>query len=242
MPAPGQHVFSEKVALVTGAATPIGRAVSLQLGLYGSYVIACRNWSAEDSSDSIDELKKLGTLASSIEADLSNAEGARDAIDEVEAAFGRLDILVNCLISEDHPQFSSLSENDLEIAFGKTLKQAILLSRESLRLLVERPKPRIVNVIAPSGYAQDGTGIVEAALGAGIESLTSGLAVHLPSKFRINAVSVQDRAPDRSGQEELDAELFRPPSGVDPDDVARVVIFLLSPEAKSLNGQVLRIG
>jgi hypothetical protein len=64
------------------------------------------------------------------------------------------------------------------------------------------------------------------------------LAKTLPKNFRVNAVALSEK---KSDAEKLDAELFRPKSGVSADDAARAVCYLLSPEAIGLNGQILKI-
>lgn len=234
MPAPGQHVFSEKVALVTGATTPVGRAVSMQLGLYGCYVIAAHKTAQKGDSDAISELKSLGTLAHSFEADLSGPESAAKLIDQAGALFQRLDILVIC------PEEEACADDGsrFQIAVDTRLAPVHFVIREALRLFEGRPKPRIVNVIAN----RDGDDELQTALNAALESLTRSYSISLPSNFRVNAVSVrEDRAGEPAG-EELDPELFRPAPKVDPDDVARAVVFLLSSEAKGVNGQILEIG
>ena len=233
MPAPGQHVFSEKVALVTGATTPIGRAVSLQLGLYGCYVIAAHKPAEKGDSDAVAELRTLGTLAHSFEADLSSRDGAVRLIGEAGELFQRLDILVICPEEE-----AGGEDSRLDIAVGARLAPSNFLTREALRLFEGRPKPRIVNVI---NY-RDSDDELQTALNAALESLTRSFSTSLPSNFRVNAVAVREDRSRSTVPEDLDPDLFRPASKIDPDDVARAVVFLLSSEAKGVNGQVLEIG
>ncbi|MCO6511800.1 MAG: SDR family oxidoreductase [Aridibacter famidurans] len=238
MPTPGQHAFSEKVALVTGATSPIGRAVSMQLGLYGTYVIACHGPASKTDSDAVGELKKLGTLAHSVEADIGSLSGVVKAVDAVERVFGRLDLLVNCLSAPENGEADAITEASFESLVGGILKPAYFLTREAMRLFAGRPKPRIVNVIT----YRAGAGKLETALNAAVESLTASLASELPSNFRVNTVAVEERETEEDAVGGLDPELFRPGSSVDADDVARAVVYLLSSEAKGVNGQVLRIG
>lgn len=239
MPAPGQHVFSEKVALVTDAASPIGRAVSMQLGLYGCFVIAAVSAASEGERNAVDELKTLGTLAHSFDADTSTAKGAAALIDSVGEVYGRLDLLVNCLSAPDADRFATALDEDVDSVLNAVIKPAYLLTRESIRLAEGRPSVRVVNVVTNRERGEAGEGMFVAAANSAVESLTRSLADHLPPKFRINAVSVTER--EMPGGD-LDRELFRPRSSVDPDDVARAVVYLLSSESKGVSGHILRIG
>lgn len=239
MPAPGQHVFSEKVALVTDAASPIGRAVSMQLGLFGCYVIAAVAAASEGERSAVEELKTLGTLAHSFDADTSTAEGTAALIDSVELTYGRLDLLVNCLSAPRTDNFDSALDHDLDSVFATVIKPAFLLTREAIRLSADRPSVRVVNVVTSRRKGESGEWMLAMAANAAVESLTESLAEHLPSNFRINAVSVSE---EEMPGGDLDQELFRPRSSVSPDDVARAVIYLLSSESKGISGQVLRIG
>ena len=77
MPTPSQHAFSEKVALITDGTNPIGRAVAMQLALFGSYVIVGYPQSSDEDKRALEELKSLGTLANAVKADASTVEGAK---------------------------------------------------------------------------------------------------------------------------------------------------------------------
>jgi shikimate 5-dehydrogenase len=120
------HGFAEKVALVINGSEGIGRAVGLQLALQGAFVICSYDTASDETKSALDELKSLGTLASSFE--FTDAE---TLIDEVDNLFGRLDLLVNCLKAEDDSTF-----------------QIETMVKASLRLMKFRPKGLIVNVIS----------------------------------------------------------------------------------------------
>lgn len=126
MPPQTIHAFAEKVALVTNGSEGIGRAVALQLALQGCYVIVSYQKTSDCTSETLEELKSLGTLASSFE--FSNAE---ILIKEVENLFGRLDLLINCVNQNEDSK-----------------KQIDELIFASIDLMKFRPKPTIVNVIS----------------------------------------------------------------------------------------------
>lgn len=239
MPAPSIHAFAEKVALITDGANPIGRAVALQLALQGSYVIVGLT-DANDAQNrrALEELKSLGTLANAVEADISSAEGAKKLITEVEAMFGRIDLLVNCLKSDVDSTFEQITDELFEAAFTKNVKAAAFVTKEALRLMSARPKPKIVNVVAAIDTPESEINALLVASQKALTGLTESLAKSLPAKFRVNAVAVSRK---KAQGENLDAELFRPKAGVSEDDVARAILFLLSAEAVGLNGQTLKV-
>lgn len=240
MPSPGQHSFSEKVALVTNGTSPIGRAVAMQLALYGCYVITTTGSATGEERSAVEELRSLGTLADSIEIDPVSIGDEARIVDRVSDLYGRLDLLVNCLIPEIEAPFDEITEAEFAHIVNTVLRPAIFLTREAVRLMDARPGPRIVNVVRnrPGGSPA----FVASALNASVSSLASSLSNHLPSRYRINTVAVNDSGSSADARETLDPDLFRAPSKVDPDDVARAVMFLLSSEAKGVNGRVLEIG
>ena len=77
MPAPSVHAFAEKVALITDGSNPVGRAVAMQLALFGSYVIVGLPAESKKEEHALNELKSLGTLANAVKADISTVEGAK---------------------------------------------------------------------------------------------------------------------------------------------------------------------
>ncbi len=227
------HAFAEKVALVTDGADPIGKAIALQLALQGSYVlVGVPTGKAEDSS--IEELKALGTLAAAISADLTTAEGAKHLVAGVEKAFGRLDLLVNCAKTDVHSAFMDTSEGDLNDAVAGRLIPLYFVTQAAVRLMSDRPKPRIVSIF-PEGDANEDP--ITAGLHAAALAIMDQLSRTLPDKFRVNSIKVSEEMTHGDG----DPELFRPTPKVSPDDVARIALFLLSGEAKAMNGEVITL-
>ena len=232
------HQFAEKVALVSDGASEIGRAVALQLALQGCYVIVGFSSANEQTKSALTELKNLGTLAHAVETDCATVEGARGLVAEVEKLYGRLDILVNCLKLKGDSSFQEIEEDAWTKSVNANLKANFFVTQAAVNLMRARPKARIVNVVFDC--AADENDLAFAMTQAGIISLTELLAKQLAPKFRVNAVKIGERK--TMAVENLDAELFRPPSGIAFDDAARAILFLLSSEAVGLNGQILTVG
>jgi NAD(P)-dependent dehydrogenase (short-subunit alcohol dehydrogenase family) len=229
------HQFAERVALVSDAGSRIGRAVSMQLALQGSFVIGLFPRAASEQEASVSELVELGTLAHGAAIDPSTMEGARAAAETVNGLFGRLDLLVNCLKYTPESSFETMTEPDFHAVVGQNLGSAFFLTQSVIGLMKIRPKPKIVNLISA---ADSRTEPIFAATQAAVAGLTRSLAATLPDKFRTNCVQVNER----QEQTETADELFLRPGSIAPDDVARAVLFLLSSESIGMNGQVVTVG
>ncbi|MDQ3801381.1 MAG: SDR family oxidoreductase [Acidobacteriota bacterium] len=237
MPAQPIHAFAEKVTLITDAASPIGRAVALQLALLGSYVVAGFSGASagEETKRALEELKSLGTLADAVETDVSTVEGAKNLVAEAEKLYGRIDLLVNTLKFEPQASFEETGESLWQATFDANLKSVFFVTQAALPLMSPRPKPAIVNVT--TNCETDEKSIAFAAARTAIFGLTRQLSRQLPKNFRVNCVVVNEKPEEKSDP----YELFRTSQNVAADDVARVVVYLLSSEAKALNGQILTV-
>ncbi len=241
MPAPSQHAFSEKVVLITDGTNPIGRAVAMQLALFGSYVIVGFPKTSDEDKRALEELKSLGTLANAVEADVSTVEGAKKLVAEVENLYGRLDLLINCLKFQGDSEFENTTEEIFDKTIDANLKANFFVTQEALRLMMPRPKPKIVNVTSAYDTEDVEKNIAFVTANSAIVGMTKSLASTLPNKFRVNAVAVSEKEKPQSKHDIMDEELFRVKKGIDVDDVARTITYLLSSEAIGINGQVIRI-
>jgi len=226
------HQFAEKVALISDAASPVGRAVAMQLALQGSYVIGL----FQDEVGSLDELAELGTLAHGLKADPSTLAGAAEAAAEVDKFFGRLDLLVNCLKFRPESSFENVTESVYLDTMNKNLGSVYFLTNAVYGLMKARPKPRIVNVVSMVDHVCEP---LFAASQAGIISLTRATANAFPKNFRVNCVEITE---GNSRSSEETGLVLRTDDGVAPDVAARSVLFLLSSESVGLNGQAIRLG
>jgi 3-oxoacyl-[acyl-carrier protein] reductase len=234
MPTPSIHAFAEKVVLVTDGTNPIGRAVALQLALQGAYVVAGFSEAAAKARRALEELQSLGTLAHSVEADLKTVEGAKNLVAEVEKLYGRLDLLAHTVKFEPQSAFLETDEAVWQKTVDANLKSVFFVTQAAIALMSPRPKPAIVTIV---GETEEASNPAFAAAQAAVVGLTKQFARQLPKNFRVNCVAVA------GGEEETDASgLFKTSKGVAADDAARAVLYLLSSEAKALNGQILTVG
>lgn len=142
------HAFSEKVALITGGENAFGRAVAIQLALLGCYVIDRYSGKDEQTERAPAELKNIGTLANLFQSDVSNAEGAKSLVDEVENLYGRLDLLVICARFIPESSFEQTNETRFNKTVNEVLKSTFFVTQSAANLMKPRPKPKIVNLVS----------------------------------------------------------------------------------------------
>ncbi len=220
---PGQSFrgFAERVALVTGGARGVSRAVALQLAYEGAYVIISHPPEDGESASVTDELRSLGTLANSFAADVSRAPDVQRLFSEIEGLYGRLDLLVNSAGLSSSAPLAELTEELWTETLDANLKSVFLCAQGAARLMRTRPKAAIVNLSAEMN--PEGHSAAYAAAQAGIVGLTKALARELAPRIRVNCVSVRSEPPE-------------------PDEIARACVYLLSSDATSVTGQTLCVG
>lgn len=232
------HAFAEKVALVTDGAGRIGKAVSLQLALQGCFVIVGYSSISAGEESAIAELKALGTLAGAVEADISTTAGAKNLLEAVHKVYGRLDLLVNCLKFAPGSRFEETTDEIFTRTIDANVRSAFFVTQAAVELMKDRPKPGIVNVASACDTPETAGNPAFSLAQAAVAGLTRSLAASLPNKFRVNCVAVSER---ERVSNDAGSDLFRRDKGVAADDVARVILYLLSGEAAGLNGQILTV-
>ncbi len=229
-----------KVALITGGVRGIGRAVALTLGCRGWSVATCYRTSEGDAKTLEAELLSHGAHGLSVRADVSVPADAEALVRRVEAAFGRIDALINCagpyrrihLLEESVEGWNAMFDNNLHPIFY--LSQAV---SPGMR---ERKWGRIVNFAMANADQAIGQPYVTAhyIAKAGVLILTRSLAkVLAPYGITVNAIS-PGFIETGSALEEISNTMKNIPAGYvgSPEDAASVVCFLLSDEARYVNG------
>lgn len=233
------HAFAEKVALITDGTSRIGKAIALQLALQGAFVIVGFCDPSSDDESTINELRSLGTLAGSVNADLSTIDGAKSLVEAVKNSYGRLDLLVNCVRFQPEAAFEDTTGELFTKIVDLNVKSAFFVTQAAVNLMNDRPKPKIVNVVSACDTPETSQNAAFSLASAGIVELTRSLASLLPGNFRVNCVRVSEKQTRPAAAEN---DLFHIDKGVSADDVARTILYLLSGEAIGLNGQILTVG
>ncbi|MGH7773802.1 MAG: SDR family NAD(P)-dependent oxidoreductase [Candidatus Binatia bacterium] len=233
--------MAERVALITGGARGIGRAIALDLAERGWSVAICYRTSAKEGAEVVDAIQKKGSRALAIQCDVSEPKAAQQMVKQVEGEWGRIDALINCagpyhrvnLLEESVEGWHSMFDNNLHPVFY--LSQAVaagMMSRKWGRIVCFSMANADQLIAQPQLTAHY---IAKVGLLVLARSLARVLAPH---GITVNAISPGFVDSGSAPKEELAAMVKRIPAGYAGtlEDAASVVRFLLSDEARYING------
>jgi 3-oxoacyl-[acyl-carrier protein] reductase len=236
--------FSQKVAFVTGGAHGIGKAISRALHASGAAVVVADI----DSDGAVETAHALGERAVGVFIDVSNLDAVRTAVDTAVKAFGCIDILVNSAGVCRRGRVLDISEADWDQIIAVNLKGTFLCCKTVLPYMIQKKWGRIVNVASVAGKIGGlMVGVPYAASKGGVLALTKGLAREV-AEYGITVNAVCPALVDTDM-----ARIFTPAEienylkGVPlrrlatAEDVAQAVLYLCSPEASYVTGEVLDV-
>lgn len=234
---PGE-ALSGHVAVVTGAAKRLGRAVALRLAEEGADVVVHYRSSAAEAQSAVAEIKKLGRRGFAIAADLSSVAEIKRLLDEATKHFGRLDILVNSAANFLPSSIVSTTEEVWDASLDANLKAPFFCAQAAAPLL-RRSRGTIINFADAGGLLGWPGYIAHCASKAGVVMLTKTLAKALAPEVRVNAIApgtitMPGDPPEWQADFIKLAPLRR--AGT-PSDIADAVVFLA--QAQFMTGQVL---
>lgn len=236
-----------QVALVTGGGRGIGRAIALALADEGADVALCAR-NLEQVRRVAEEIASRGRRSLAIQADVSSLEDVKRMFSEVEANFGRLDILVNNAgiirrgSIEDHP------DEEWEKVINVNLRGTYYCCREAAKIMKRQRYGRIINISSVAGKVGDIASAPSYGPSKGaVNALTKSLARFLaPYGITVNAVAPHAIETEMSAEwsEERRRQIISQiPLGRlgKPEEVAAAVVFLASPEAGFITGEILDV-
>jgi len=182
---------SQKVALVTGSATGIGRACALRFAENEFHVVVNYSRSESEARETQRLIEGCRVRSLLVQCDVASDAAVRDMLRSVEREFGRLDVLVNNAGTTwfiDHKNLEELTEEKWDRILQVNLKGPYFCTRAAVPLLRKSGGGAVVNVSSVAGLTGEGSSIAYAASKGALNTMTRSLARALGPEIRVNAV------------------------------------------------------
>lgn len=241
--------LTDKVALVTGAARGLGRAIALACAHAGAHVaLGLRD--VTTGGDLVREIEALGRQAMPLQMDVTHLHQIYHAVSATVTHFGRLDILVNNAGIAPENLAENVTEADFDLTLAVNLKGTFFTSQAAARVMMRQQSGRIISLSSQAGFVALPTESVYCMTKAAISHLTKCLAVEW-GKYNITVNAVAPTFIRTPGTEavladrKFKAEVIERIAGLhrigEPMEVAGAVVFLASPAASLITGETLLI-
>ncbi|MBU9762765.1 SDR family oxidoreductase [Mycobacterium sp. TNTM28] len=234
-----------KNALVTGATSGIGRATAALLAERGAHVLVSGR-DVDRGAKVVTEIRNAGGTADFVGATLTDAASARTLADRAAELTGQVDILVNNAAIAVFGPTAGIQEADFDACYDINVKIPFFLVGAIAPTMAARGKGVIVNVSTMVSMLGSAGSAVYASSKAALNLLTKSWAAEYgPKGVRVNAVApgptLTEGTAEQYGTDQLAALAKRSPAGrvAEPDEIARVIGFLVSEEASFIHGAVL---
>ncbi len=238
-------VLQNKIALVTGGARGIGKAISLALAAEGAH-IAFTDIVLGDAADvALQEIRSKGVKALALQSDVKDYASTQQAVDTVVKEFQRIDILINNAgITRDN-LLVRMSQDEWDAVIATNLKGVFNYCKAVARQMIGQREGKIVNISSIAGVIGNAGQVNYSASKAGVIGITKTLAKELASRnIQVNAVApgvIETDMTRKLTPQQREALLVPVPMKrmAQPEEVASVVLFLASPAASYITGQVI---
>lgn len=236
----------EKVALVTGGGTGIGKATSHALAGRGAVVIVNYSRSHADAEETVNQILQEGGRAIAIQADVSRDEEVRRMVDTVVGQYGTIDLLVNNASITRHIPMGDLEavqDGDWDELFDVNVKGMFYCARAAAPYMKDNGQGAIVNLGSIAGQTGLGSSLPYAVSKAAVHGLTRSLARALAPEIRVNCI-VPGAVATRwwAGREEAMTRLaphLLLKKIATPEDIAAMICAAL--EQESMTGQIITV-
>jgi 3-oxoacyl-[acyl-carrier protein] reductase len=236
-----------KVAIVTGASRGIGAAIAKRLAAEGASVMVNYNRNSDAALQVVADILAMHDKAIEVKADMADLEQVQRMFDDAMLQYGRLDILVNNAgVAEFHP-LGEITQQEYERQFDVNVRGVLFASQEAAKRFGEEGG-RIINITSGAAQACPPGTSVYSATKAAVEAMTKSHAAELgPRSITVNAVAPGFTETDMLAAvfpaDARESMIARTPLGRigTPEDIADVVAFLASDDARWITGQVLGV-
>ena len=236
-----------KVALITGAARGIGKAIAKKFAENGYNVVINYVSAKTDIKTLTKEFEDLGVKVLLVKADVSNKEEAEGLVNQTVEKFGKIDVLVNNAgITKDN-LLMRMSEEDFEKVLDINLKGTFLITKFATKYMMKKRCGSIVNLASVVGVAGNAGQCNYSASKAGVIGFTKSIAKELASRnIRANAVAPGFIKTDMTDvlsdnvKENINSQIPLKRMGT-AEEVAKLVYFLGTAESSYITGQVINV-
>ena len=239
--------LKEKVAVITGGAQGIGRAIALQLASEGSNLVLSDVDEAKVQATAAEIAKEKGVQAIGVKGNVSVIADCEKLVDAALDKFSRIDILINNAgITRDN-LLMRMSDDEWDAVIAVNLKGVFNCTKAAIRPMMKARQGRIVNIASVVGQMGNAGQANYSASKGGVISLTKTCAREFASRnILVNAIApgfIRTRMTDALTEEQKKKLLELIPLGRlgEPEDVARVALFLCSEESSYITGHVVSV-
>jgi len=238
-------LLKNKTAIVTGGSRGIGRSICIALAKEGANVVTCYAHGADGANETIKLCEEYGVKGLAIQADVANNDDVASMIAKVKEEFGSIDILVNNAgITKDN-LILKMNEDDFTQVIDTNLKGAFLCIQNVSKIMLKQRSGRIVNISSVVGVRGNAGQVNYSASKAGLIGMTKSVAKELASRgITVNAVApgfIETDMTAKLSEAVVEESLKAIPMKCmgNGDDVANLVAFLASDNARYITGQVI---
>ena len=235
-----------RVALVTGAAQGIGKAISLLLAKHGADIVVS-DILLEKATETAKEIETMGRKAMAVRVDVSKFQDVDQMVDAILKQFGKIDILVNNAGITRDKLILRMSEEDWDAVLNVNLKGTFNCTRAVVRHMAKQRYGKIVSIASVTGEMGNAGQVNYAASKAGVIGLTKTIAREFAQRgINVNAIApgyIQTPMTDvLSEKVKEDLKRLIPMDRLgQPGDVAEAVLFLVSDRSSYITGHVLNV-